>query len=91
MALLEPAAARLKENFSSWDEAYENYLDGYNWWARNDVLDQDVWETSRGTHYLQMKQSSEGLAVFDDPLFQTDIIPVPGLTAQQLLAEVQGS
>lgn len=34
LALLEPAATILCQAFSSWDEAYENYLDGYTWWAR---------------------------------------------------------
>ena len=34
LALLEPAATALHDNFSSWEEACENYLDGYNWWSR---------------------------------------------------------
>lgn len=91
LALLEPAAALLKETFSSWDEAYENYLDGYNWWDRNNVLDQDIWETNRGERYLAMKENPDIAPIFDDALFTQDIIPVPGVTAQQLLAEAQGS
>lgn len=84
LALLEPAATLLSENFSSWDEAYENYLDGYNWWARNDVLNKDVWDTLRGRTYRQMSDSN----IFDDSLFQTGVIPVPGVTADQLLQSV---
>lgn len=37
LALMEPAARRTAETFSNWHEFYLNYLDGYNWWARNDV------------------------------------------------------
>ena len=86
LALLEPAATLLKENFSSWDEAYENYLDGYNWWDRNDVLNRDIWDTPRGRIYQRMADSE----IFDDALFQAGITPVPGITAEQLLQEVLG-
>lgn len=88
LALVEPAARLLKENFSSWDEAYENYLDGYNWWARNNVLDQDIWMTERGQAYLELKKDPEFGRFFDDALFQAGIIPVPGVTAAQLLEGV---
>lgn len=77
LALLEPAATILCENFSSWDEAYENYLDGYNWWARNDVLDKDIWETSRGKLYLEMKADPTIGTIFDDTLFRTGVIGLP--------------
>ncbi len=37
LELIEPAAQLTQKTFTSWDEFYLNYLDGYNWWARNDV------------------------------------------------------
>lgn len=77
LALLEPAATILCQNFSSWDEAYENYLDGYNWWARNDVLDKDIWETPRGKLYLEMKADPTIGTIFDDTLFETGVIGLP--------------
>lgn len=77
LALLEPAATLLCENFSSWDEAYENYLDGYNWWARNDVLGQDIWETYRGKEYQAMKEDSRYSGIFDDTLFKIGVIGLP--------------
>lgn len=77
LELLEPAATILCENFSSWDEAYGNYLDGYNWWARNDVVGQDIWQTERGKIYQQMKQDPETAPIFDDTLFQTGVIGLP--------------
>lgn len=78
LALLEPAATILCENFSSWDEAYENYLDGYNWWARNNVLGQDIWETGRGKMYRLMKYDAARGPIFDDALFETGVIGLPG-------------
>lgn len=77
LELLEPAATILCENFSSWDEAYENYLDGYNWWARNDVVGQDIWQTERGKRYQTMKQDLKIAPIFDDTLFQTGVIGLP--------------
>lgn len=85
LALLGPAATLLCEEFSSWDEAYENYLDGYYWWARENVLGEDIWQTPRGTAYVEMSQS----AIFDDSLFQKGVTPVPGITAEQLLAGLE--
>ncbi len=77
LALLEPAATLLAENFTSWDEAYENYLDGYNWWARNNVLGKDPMDTERGGYYQQMKNQTYPVPLFDDSLFQTGVIPLP--------------
>lgn len=88
LALLEPAAVLLKENFSSWDEAYENYLDGYHWWGRLNVLEKDVWETHRGLTYLNMKNGKDA-AIFDDSLFTQEIIPVPGLSWTALYSELE--
>lgn len=84
LALLEPAATLLQQNFSSWEEAYENYLDGYNWWARNNVLDQDIWQTERGVKYSQIKERYG--QIFDDSLFKTGVLPIPGLSVNDVIA-----
>lgn len=77
LELLTPAAILLNENFSSWDEAYENYLDGYHWWARSNVLGKDVWQTERGKLYRKMKADPKLSPIFDDALFTTGVIPLP--------------
>lgn len=84
LALVEPAARALKADFSSWEQAYENYLDGYNWWARNDLQGQDIWETERGVKYRELSQDKTTAAIFDDSLFRKEIIPVPGVTIDDL-------
>lgn len=77
LELMQPAAQRLCETFSSWDEAYENYLDGYHWWARRDVMGQDIWQTVRGKSYMRMKEDPAVSLLFDDTLFQTGVIGLP--------------
>lgn len=89
LALLEPAATLLCANFSSWEEAYENYLDGYNWWARNNVLGEDIWQTERGVKYAQIKESYG--QIFDDSLFKTGVLPVPGLSIDDVIATLPDS
>ena len=83
LALVEPAATLLCENFSSWEEAYENYLDGYNWWDRTDLGGQDVWDTYRGRLYRSMS-SGEYAGLFDDSLFTTGVIGLPEGAAASL-------
>ncbi len=83
LALLEPAAVLLCENFSSWEEAYENYLDGYNWWARNDVLGKDVWQVERGPEYQKIKEKYG--QIFDNSLFKTGVTPLPGLSIEDVV------
>ena len=35
--LMQPSIDRLHSTFSSWEEACDNYMDGYAWWSRTDV------------------------------------------------------
>lgn len=89
LALLEPAAAALRENFSSWEEACENYLDGYNWWARENVGNKDPWTVTRGPYLKNLMEKNP--AVFDDALFSAPIKGVDGISAETLLASVQAA
>lgn len=89
LALLEPAAASLRENFTSWEEACENYLDGYNWWAREDVGSKDPWTVTRGPYLKNLMEKNP--AVFDDALFSAPIKGVDGISAETLFASVQAA
>lgn len=86
LALLEPAATALHDNFSSWEEACENYLDGYNWWAREDVGSKDPWTVTRGPYLKNLMEKNADL--FDDAMFSAPIKGVEGLSAQALLESV---
>ena len=90
LALLEPAANRLKENFCHLGTKAVGKLvvDGYNWWARKNVLGQDTWQTERGKIYKELKARTSENHVFNDALFRTPVTGVPGITAQSLLVSV---
>lgn len=77
LALIEPAAQMTAETFCSWEEFYENYLDGYNWWARNNVLEKDVWTVFRGSRCRSMLDSYTMKDTLDDTLFETGVIGLP--------------
>lgn len=64
--LVAPVAQNLQETFSSWDEATENYLDGYAYWSRIDVSVPDTEYRNRLQMYenLKVKQNINGL-IFD--------------------------
>ena len=87
LALLEPAATLVQKNFKNWNEAFENYLDGYNWWARENVGTKDPWTVTRGPYVKRLMQNYGEL--FDNSLFKTPIRGVPGLTAGDVWASVQ--
>lgn len=86
LAMVEPSAKRCRETFTSWEEFYENYLDGYNWWARNDVLGKDPWTVTRGTFCKELFERHR--EVLDEDLFKQSVKGVPGLTAEALLKSV---
>lgn len=89
LALLEPAATALHDNFSSWEEACENYLDGYNWWARENVGSKDPWTVTRGPYLKNLMEKNP--TVFDDALFSAPIKGVDGISAETLLSSVQAA
>lgn len=89
LALLEPAAKRLQASFTSWEKAYENYLDGYGWWSGTGYAGQNVWESERGKLYQFMVNNEQIVPIFDNALFQTGVTGVPGSTAEQVLASIQ--
>lgn len=65
--LVEPAATLLCETFSSWEEAYENYLWGYAWWSRTDL---ETWRADREARRAEGKlepldESVENAAYWD--------------------------
>lgn len=77
LELIEPAARMAHETFSSWEEFYENYLDGYNWWARNNVLEKNLWTVTRGPTCRDMLDDPSMQTILDDALFETGVIGLP--------------
>lgn len=71
------AAEQLKETFSSWDQVYENFLDGYYWCIREDMTDKSVWDTELGAAYRALRGTVDLAPIFDDTLFETGVIGLP--------------
>ncbi len=72
LELIGPAAERLGETFSSWEEVYENFLDGYYWCVREDMTDMEVWDTELGMTYLALRGTVDVSPIFDDSLFEKE-------------------
>lgn len=70
LELLAPAVEELKESFDSWDEVYENFLEGYYWCLREDLGDGTVWDTDLGMAWQYLKNSPDTRTLFDDSLFE---------------------
>lgn len=69
LELVEPAAKKVSQTFSSWEAACENYLEGYCRWAG--IQTDNVWQTERGLLFPQVR------GLLDNGLFQTGVIPLP--------------
>ena len=65
--LMEPVVAHLKFLFTDWDEAVDNYLDGYCFWAKIDPAKSNTDYTTRKKVYGSLKSMDPGL--YDDSLF----------------------
>lgn len=73
MDVVATAARELSKTFSSWDEVYENYADGYYWCVREDMTGTDVWESDFGMTYLALRSTLDLAQIFDDSLFETGV------------------
>ena len=74
--LFEPVAVALRETFSSWDEATDNYLDGYAYWGRIDVSSTPNDYANRYKIYMDLKAAEKsdvrGL-LFDPKVWQEPV------------------
>lgn len=89
--LIEPAAQNLAKKFDNWDDVQQNWLDGYALYANIDA------ENPAGTDYevrlkkyeeLKENQNKDQL-LYDDSLFTAEIVPLSGVSADAILAEVK--
>lgn len=71
VAAVKPAAIKLQKNFSSWEEAYDNYVDGHVWWSYTDVRGLDYEEWGRRAECKEMMLNYKD--VFDNSLFKERI------------------
>jgi hypothetical protein len=65
---MEPVIERLHGTFSSWDEATQNYMDGYAWWSREDITDPNGEYQRRLELYESLKKNNPDL--FDESMWE---------------------
>ena len=53
-----PSISNLKATFSSWDEACENWLDGFAWWADIDISEKNTAYSLRSSIYEVFRSST---------------------------------
>ena len=70
MELLGPAAEEMAEKFDSWEQVYENFLEGYYWCLREDLGEGTVWDTDLGMAWQYLKNSPDTRTLFDDSLLK---------------------
>lgn len=73
-ALVEQQALRLSETFSSWDEATENYMDGYAYWSRTNMDDTGTEYIRRLRIYEELKTAQESDGLLFDPSVWTSSV-----------------
>lgn len=65
-----PAAEELRESFRSWDQVYENFLEGYYWCVRENLGDKDVLDAPLGRTWLYLKNSPNTRILFNSEMFE---------------------
>ena len=87
-AVMEPAIRKCRENFASWDEVQNNWLDGYCLFATIDRKVANTDYTVRKNLYQELKkEQKEGQPLYDDQLFQQEVKPLPGYSFQKVMKE----
>ncbi len=72
--LIKKIAEKLQETFSSWEEANENYLDGYAYWSRTDVTLEDTEYVKRKKMLEEIKAEQENHGeLYDDTIWEQPI------------------
>ena len=69
--LMVPIIDRLRGTFSSWEDATDNYMDGFAWWSRTDIS--DPWNQyeyrERMKIYAELKEYPPETTLFDPTLW----------------------
>lgn len=89
-ALIEPAAKKLQETFTTWDEVQNNWLDGYCLFASVDREAANTDYTNRKALYETLREEQpEDAPLYDDSLFTKELLPISGISSETLFAELE--
>lgn len=87
-AVMEPAIKKCRDNFASWDEVQNNWLDGYCLFATIDRKAANTDYTVRKNLYQELKKEQKKNLLYDDQLFHQEVKPLPGYSYQSIMKEV---
>lgn len=87
-AVMEPAVKKCRNNFRSWDEVQNNWLDGYCLFATIDRKAANTDYTVRKNLYEELKgEQKKGNLLYDDQLFSQEIKSLSGYSYQSIMKE----
>jgi len=85
-AVMEPAIKKCRNNFNSWDEVQNNWLDGYCLFATIDRKAANTDYTVRKNLYQELKgEQKKGKLLYDDQLFRQELKPLSGYSYQSIM------
>lgn len=85
-AVMEPAIKKCRDNFASWDEVQNNWLDGYCLYATIDRKAANTDYTVRRNLYQELKgEQKKGRLLYDDQMFHQEVKPLPGYSYQSVM------
>lgn len=89
-AMIEPAAQNLKEQFDNWEDVIMNWLDGYALSASIDLQESgNDYEKREEVYQSLVNEQKEKGTLYDDSLFQTEIIPLSDTSYTTIMEEVK--
>lgn len=90
-ALLEPAALRLQKKFTSWDDVVTNWLDGYAYASSIPIrsVEKTDYTNRKDVYEKLVLEQKESDPLFDNKLFNTEIIPLGTVTYDSLMDEIK--
>lgn len=90
-AVLEPAVIRLRKNFDNWDDVVNNWLDGYAYASSIEIRSIEKTDyTNRQEIYKKLvSEQKDTDPLFDNKLFQEDIIPLGTVSYNSLIEELK--
>jgi len=69
-ALMGPVIGHLHDTFSSWEEATDNYMDGYYWWTRHEAKDSAKEYKIREDILLELRAMPPETNLFDPTVWE---------------------
>lgn len=90
-ALLQPAATELQKSFDNWDDVVSNWLDGYAYSSSIEIrsIEKTDYTNRQEIYQKLLSEQKDTDPLFDNNLFQEDIIPLGTVSYDSLMEEIK--